>query len=61
MSKQELKLKIKKLPQEHSLVLSLILLEKLSYTEVADIIGCTKEKAEKLYLEARDLLLESNI
>ena len=56
MNKEELAKKISKLPADYSLILSQILIEELSYPEVAEIIGCSEVKARQLFDEAILLL-----
>ena len=52
MDKKKLIKKIEKLPQEHSIVLSHILIEELSYKEVAEIMSCSELEVRQLFDEA---------
>ena len=56
MDKEKLIKKIEKLPQEYSIVLSHVLIEELSYAEVAEIIGCSELEVRQLFDEALLLL-----
>ena len=56
MDKEKLIKKIEKLPQEYSIVLSHVLIEELSYAEVAEIIGYSELKVRLLFDEALLLL-----
>ena len=58
MDKEKLIKKIEKLPQEYSIVLSHVLIEELSYAEVAEIIGYSELKVRQLFDEALLLLSE---
>ena len=52
MDKEELKRKISRLSSDHAIVLSHILIEELSYAEVAEIIDCSEVRVRQLFDEA---------
>ena len=56
MDKGELIQKIEKLPHKHSIVLSQILMEELSFSEVAQLNSLSEEKVRQLYVEALNQL-----
>lgn len=56
MDREELKEKIDQLPREYSMVLSQVLIEELSYAEIAETMGSTEEKVKQLFNKAIVLL-----
>ena len=52
MGKGELIQKIEKLSHEHSIILSQIIMEEMSFSEVAQLNSLSEEKVKQLYKEA---------
>jgi DNA-directed RNA polymerase specialized sigma24 family protein len=57
LTKEELVQKIQELPPEHSIILSLLFIDKLSHAEASKVIGCSEDRVDQLSREALDLLV----